>query len=66
MNLNCVPGFDPRGLGSRFRDPAHGAYLLAGLERLRKAARSSKPLLAVTFDDGTIDNYTNARPGPSA
>jgi peptidoglycan/xylan/chitin deacetylase (PgdA/CDA1 family) len=33
-----------------------------GLARLRAAEVSEKPLLAVTFDDGMIDNFTNARP----
>jgi peptidoglycan/xylan/chitin deacetylase (PgdA/CDA1 family) len=45
-----------------FKENYECVTVSAGLARIGRSDVADKPLLALTFDDGTVDNFTAARP----
>lgn len=45
-----------------FKERFECVTVSSGLDRIRHADVADKPLLALTFDDGMLDNFTSARP----
>jgi len=45
-----------------FKENFECVTVSSGLARMQRADVADKPLLAVTFDDGMVDNFTAARP----